>query len=932
MGIFSFLTSTSNLVRQATRGRKRSRKLEMVALEERCVPTSASQSITFVSQQTGGISAPALFNQFNPNLGVLQSITIAQTGSITSDIKVENTSTLSAASITATVAGSMSLTGGGVNQNITLNPISETFAATMFDGTLDFGGTSGTDFGNQTASGSNSSTLTGTQMTPFEGTGTIGLNESSTAGSNATSNVGNLALVIASNATATVTITYNYTPNNASISGFVYMDANDNGTFDSSESGIAGVTLTLTGTTSQGMAVNQTTTTTTGGAYSFTGLAAGTYSVAETPPANYLNGTDSLGSLGATNGKVSANDLSSIVVAQGNAGVNYNFGELLPASISGFAYLDANADGVMDAGDKGISGVTVTLTGTSDQGPVIMPATTGTDGSYSFTNLRPGTYTVTESPPSGYLPGTDNVGSLGGTVGASQFTAVVAAAGSQGTQYNFGELTPTDDVAIVKTASAPSVPEGSQLTYTMTITTDGASTANGVSVSDPLPTGETYVSSAGTGWTITDTNGTVTATTPTLAVGASSSFTITVTVPDTVGSITNTATVSSTTPDTNPNNNQSSVTTTITPMDDVSIVKTASASSVTVGSQLTYTLAITNNGPSEADGVSVSDPLPAGETYISALGPGWTITDTNNTVTATTATLPVGVTSTFTITVTVPNTAGAITNTGTVTSTTPDSNPNNNQSTVTTLVTDVPGTTTTQNIPPVQFAAAPVFTKTQLVGGSLNATLTADADYVESIYLTLTGSAPSATTVSNDVFQMEMGRLTKQQLVTQLYFSGQFIDQEITSIYQSVLGTAPTSSELSTAAAELQGGASLTSLEAGLLTSSAYLQAHTTPGSLIAGLDEAVMGGTPALSSMNLQIQSLGTTTWNAYVQSQLASTAALTQIVAGDYEEILGRAPTTTELNAWVGAMQNGQATPDTLSQQLFASSEFLQRAYQNA
>ena len=50
---------------------------------------------------------------------------------------------------------------------------------------------------------------------------------------------------------------------------------------------------------------------------------------------------------------------------------------------------------------------------------------------------------------------------------------------------------------------------------------------------------------------------------------------------------------------------------------------------------------------------------------------------------------------------------------------------------------------------------------------------------VESLYLTLTGTAPAATTVSNDVFQMEIGNLTPQQLVTQLYFSGQFIDQEV---------------------------------------------------------------------------------------------------------------------------------------------------------
>ena len=175
----------------------------------------------------------------------------------------------------------------------------------------------------------------------------------------------------------------------------------------------------------------------------------------------------------------------------------------------------------------------------------------------------------------------------------------------------------------------------------MTVSNNGASTANGLTVTDPLPTGTSYISSAGTGWTITDNNNTVTATDPSLAVGASSSFTITVQVPSTPGSITNTATVSSTTPDSNPNN-QSSVTTQVTGMADLSIVKTASASSVTVGSPLTYTLTVSNLGNIAANGISVTDPLPTGTTYVSSAGSGWTITDNNNIVTATMPSMAAG--------------------------------------------------------------------------------------------------------------------------------------------------------------------------------------------------------------------------------------------------------------------------------------------------
>ena len=187
-----------------------------------------------------------------------------------------------------------------------------------------------------------------------------------------------------------MTVTYNYIPNDASLSGSVYLDANDNGSFDSGETGISGVTLTLAGNTAQGTAVNQTTITGNGGAYSFTNLAAGTYSITETPPANYLNGQDNLVSLGATNGTVGTNNLSGISVAQGDAGTNYNFGELLPSGLAGFVYSDSNNDGVFESNESGIAGVTLTLTGTNDLGASVnQTTTTGSGGGYSFQNLRP---------------------------------------------------------------------------------------------------------------------------------------------------------------------------------------------------------------------------------------------------------------------------------------------------------------------------------------------------------------------------------------------------------------------------------------------------------------------------------------------------------------------------------------------------------------
>ena len=63
--------------------------------------------------------------------------------------------------------------------------------------------------------------------------------------------------------------------------------------------------------------------------------------------------------------------------------------------------------------------MTVTLTGTDNHGNAVsMTTTTASSGAYTFNNLVPGTYTLTETEPTGDLPGTDSIGSQGGTVGS----------------------------------------------------------------------------------------------------------------------------------------------------------------------------------------------------------------------------------------------------------------------------------------------------------------------------------------------------------------------------------------------------------------------------------------------------------------------------------------------------------------------------------
>ncbi len=115
----------------------------------------------------------------------------------------------------------------------------------------------------------------------------------------------------------------------ASLSGFVYVDGNNNGDIDFGEAGIPGVTVTLTGVDLYGNSVTRTAATDANGAYSFNDLRAGTYRIVETQPASYVDGIDTLGTLGG----VTANDVfSSIQVLAGQDGFNYNFGERLQSS------------------------------------------------------------------------------------------------------------------------------------------------------------------------------------------------------------------------------------------------------------------------------------------------------------------------------------------------------------------------------------------------------------------------------------------------------------------------------------------------------------------------------------------------------------------------------------------------------------------------
>src|SRR5262249_44586266 len=88
----------------------------------------------------------------------------------------------------------------------------------------------------------------------------------------------------------------------SALSGLVFDDANNNGTQDGTEVGLAGVTVTLTGKATANHNVTQTQTTAADGSYNFAGLADGTYSVVASDPTGYLGGQAVAGSAGGSAG------------------------------------------------------------------------------------------------------------------------------------------------------------------------------------------------------------------------------------------------------------------------------------------------------------------------------------------------------------------------------------------------------------------------------------------------------------------------------------------------------------------------------------------------------------------------------------------------------------------------------------------------------
>ncbi len=252
---------------------------------------------------------------------------------------------------------------------------------------------------------------------------------------------------------------------------------------------------------------------------------------------------------------------------------------------------------------------------------------------------------------------------------------------------------PQSALSVTKDDGVTQYVPGSTVTYTITVTNSGPSDALGVSVSDPKPsqvTSWTWTCSPTGGATCNGSGGLIsTDFTDTVNMPAGSTITYTVTAniaSSASGDLVNTVTISHP-QDSTPGDNTATDTDTVNAQSALNVTKDDGVPQYVPGSTVTYTITVTNSGPSDALGVSVSDPKPSQVTSWT-----WTCSPTGgatcngsggliSTDFTDTVNMPAGSTITYTVTANIASSAsGDLVNTVTI-SHPQDSTPDDNSAT-----------------------------------------------------------------------------------------------------------------------------------------------------------------------------------------------------------------------------------------------------------
>jgi hypothetical protein len=203
-----------------------------------------------------------------------------------------------------------------------------------------------------------------------------------------------VTVFVATGGSATVHFGYQ---RKGTISGVTFNDRNGNGVQDTGEPGLA-VTVTLQ---TVGGTIMTHTTSTNNGSYSFSRIAPGSYVVSAADVPSYVRTTPA----------------SVTVSVLSNQNALASFGYQQVGTLNGATFNDLNGNGIKNNGEGGLGGVVITLT----RGSSVLTTISAGDGSYSFSDLVAGNYTVSAADVPGYSRTTP--GSLPITIGNSNAQA-----------------------------------------------------------------------------------------------------------------------------------------------------------------------------------------------------------------------------------------------------------------------------------------------------------------------------------------------------------------------------------------------------------------------------------------------------------------------------------------------------------------------------
>src|SRR3990172_5345538 len=230
------------------------------------------------------------------------------------------------------------------------------------------------------------------------------------------------------------------------------------------------------------------------------------------------------------------------------------------------------------------------------------------------------------------------------------------------------------NLSITKTDSADPVSAGQPLNYNLSILNNGPFNSPNMILTNNLPAQVSFVSATPSQGFCNHLSGTVTCNLGTVIAGNNVSIAInTTTDGGASGSITNNASVTSTETDPDLSNNSDSEVTFVGAFADLAITKSDSSDPVRIGDPLSYSLFVTNSGPSNAVNAVVTDNLPAQTTFVSANASVGSCSQAAGTLTCNLGTMAGGASASITINVTADSiTSELITNTASVTSSTAD--------------------------------------------------------------------------------------------------------------------------------------------------------------------------------------------------------------------------------------------------------------------